>query len=158
MKLFMIAAAMFFSQIAHSEETPRQLAKVEGFVVHNAASVSNFTLEEGTRSQCVFDPSGLEVTRCELEGASLSFKNAAGVVISMPISHLTHYQTTLSNRFFNHHIYRLTWSISQNGTTVSAPAVLTVLIEGEGAPSAVSGYLRVDEFDLSEQISGQIRN
>lgn len=159
MKIFMITAVLVLSsQMALSEESPRQLTKVEGFVVHNAATVSNFSLIEGTRSDCVFDQSGLSVTWCQLTGGSLTFTTAAGDTILMPVTQFSHFQTSSSNILYNHHMFRGIWSITQNGAKVSAPAVLTVIIKGVGSPSMVTGYLSVLDFNLSEQISGQIVN
>jgi hypothetical protein len=141
------------SALADYDHVP--LRRIDGFVVHSSTSVSNFTLNEGRYSSCEISAGGLSVTKCQLEGASLSMTGRDGVNLTLPLSRLAYFESSTSGQVYHHYIYKGIWSITQNGRTLESDFALDVIYTGDGSPDKVRGYLSMDDLNVSEQIRGQ---
>lgn len=154
-KLFIAATLTSAAGSALADYQHVPLKRVEGFVVHSSVSVSNLTINEGQYAECSVTVSGLPVTRCRLEQASMTLEKGTGDTMTVPLSQLSYYKSSNGDQIYQHYIYKGIWSVTQNGKTLESDIVINIIQTGAGTPDVVRGYLTMNDLDVSEQIKAQ---
>ena len=150
-------AAVCFTQNALADNSPSPLGQAEGFLIHSSTSVSNLEFTEGRYSNCIVSTGALEVTRCKLDGAKVTLKSSTGAELDMTFSDLTYYETSFENVLYRTYNYKGIWKMTQNGKTLETSAVVRFNQASDRDPSNLSGYLKIDDLDVTEQIKATLK-